>query len=338
MAGVPTMKALTSGLSWRSSRNLNDKDGSVVPWGSGVVGVPENGWLRVRNKFLPMQVNGVQIMLSQRFVVGNAAMKAINPGLAYYRSKDWKDRDEEVAPWGSVVVGTLEGPWLKVGEKFLPIVLNGMQIIVAQSILTNDAEVQVESFPNCSEPKDTIVPPSNVSLPNGEDVCLEPEDTVVAPSNASLQNNQDIRGEPEGQAVAPHECSGQSDVVLALEHARVLVAHALKHARVDGHSRERQGDQSLEHSSVRVSADQHGVAHALLHARADESSERRAIQRKHLEPRGKARARAERVNTAGSCGSPPSPPRGSAFSPMPCSELPVQTLVFRKGAGPSGPR
>lgn len=64
-------------------------------------------------------------------VVDNTLLRATTPGLGYRRSMRLEDTEEaQYAPWGSTVAGVnLGNGWLQMGELYLPMSVNGKQVI-----------------------------------------------------------------------------------------------------------------------------------------------------------------------------------------------------------------
>jgi len=58
-----SLRAPTSGLGFRRSKQLQDYDSTAAPWGGFVLGYDEgDGWLRVEDRYLPMSVQGLQVL------------------------------------------------------------------------------------------------------------------------------------------------------------------------------------------------------------------------------------------------------------------------------------
>jgi len=68
------------------------------------------------------------------YVLDNKYAQSDSRGLSYRRSKDLEekiDSQTDGALWGSIVLGCDEGDgWLKVGHKYLPMIINGMPVIL----------------------------------------------------------------------------------------------------------------------------------------------------------------------------------------------------------------
>eukprot|EP00927_Polykrikos_kofoidii_P066412 TRINITY_DN6200_c0_g1_i3.p1 TRINITY_DN6200_c0_g1~~TRINITY_DN6200_c0_g1_i3.p1 ORF type:complete len:437 (-),score=90.51 TRINITY_DN6200_c0_g1_i3:446-1756(-) len=94
-------------------------------WAQSLVDADE--WLELQ---LPSNI--------ESFLVECDALRPTTKGLAFRRSKHLRDR-EEVVPgpdWGTVVDGVDEGDgWLKVEDFFLPMAMNGLQVISPQDDL-----------------------------------------------------------------------------------------------------------------------------------------------------------------------------------------------------------
>lgn len=65
------------------------------------------------------------------YVVDNTLLRATTVGLAYRHSKNVHDREHELLgpSWGSTVQGVVDGNWLKVGDFYLPIELEGTVVL-----------------------------------------------------------------------------------------------------------------------------------------------------------------------------------------------------------------
>lgn len=67
------------------------------------------------------------------YLVDNSALNVSAPGITYRLSKSLDDRDEDsaVVPWGTTCVGYDAGDgWLKVGDRFLPMEVQGIPVLV----------------------------------------------------------------------------------------------------------------------------------------------------------------------------------------------------------------
>jgi hypothetical protein len=69
------------------------------------------------------------------YLVDNSVLQNKNVhGVSYRLSKNLEDRASHSAAWGSIVAGHDEGDgWLKVGDKYLPIVFSNVQILIPQT-------------------------------------------------------------------------------------------------------------------------------------------------------------------------------------------------------------
>ncbi|CAK0856594.1 unnamed protein product [Prorocentrum cordatum] len=70
----------------------------------------------------------------QAYLVDNRALRASTQGLGYRKSKDLDDKDgEKLAEWFTTVEGVEEsGGWIRVGDRFLPLQLNGVTVMTLQ--------------------------------------------------------------------------------------------------------------------------------------------------------------------------------------------------------------
>mmetsp|Transcript_77847 Transcript_77847/g.146991 ORF Transcript_77847/g.146991 Transcript_77847/m.146991 type:complete len:530 (+) Transcript_77847:55-1644(+) len=120
--------ARTHGLSLRSSKSMEDKHMKLIQWGHAVHGVDEgDGWLNVNGLYLPFVVDGKPVIAKEQYSVCNRELGATTNGLAFRHSQDLKDKVEDhLALWGSRVSGVQEGDWLRVGDKYLPMSVNGV--------------------------------------------------------------------------------------------------------------------------------------------------------------------------------------------------------------------
>ena len=69
------MQAENVGVGYRRSKDLDNRDSELAPWGCPVVGIDcQDGWLAVEHRFLPIYIRGVQVLFRER---GQAATKKI---------------------------------------------------------------------------------------------------------------------------------------------------------------------------------------------------------------------------------------------------------------------
>jgi len=145
------LQAVTGGLGYRDTKDMADKskDKAVIEWGQVVQGVDGgDGWLKVGQHFLPMTIGEERVVtlapqntaigqsdvhtaaLPGRYLIANSALQAVTNGLGYRDSKDMADKSNNMAiEWGQVVEGVDEGDgWLKVGQHFLPMTLEGERV------------------------------------------------------------------------------------------------------------------------------------------------------------------------------------------------------------------
>lgn len=131
------LRATTAGLAYRNRKQLDDWDMNVTPptWGSTVKGLDcGDGWLRVGEHYLPTHVNGLQVLTLKQYFINNAELQAATSGVVYRCSKQLEDRDTNLTTahphWGDFVAGIDEGDgWLKVGDRYLPIEVDGIKVI-----------------------------------------------------------------------------------------------------------------------------------------------------------------------------------------------------------------
>lgn len=61
----------------------------------------------------------------------NRELNAKNPGIACRASKDMNDRMDEEVLWGNIVTGVDDGDgWLRMVQRYLPMVLDGQSVLV----------------------------------------------------------------------------------------------------------------------------------------------------------------------------------------------------------------
>jgi len=128
------------GIVYRFSKQLEDVDASATAvWGVVVSGVDEgDGWLRVGERYLPMEFGGTQVLMPRErseYLVDNSQLRTNMAGLAYRFSKRLEDTDPREVPaggppFGSTVTGVdLGDGWLKVGDRFLPMEIHGSRVL-----------------------------------------------------------------------------------------------------------------------------------------------------------------------------------------------------------------
>lgn len=75
-------------------------------------------------------------LIAAEYVVDNSELQAKTDGLGYRSYKSIDDHSRAGAPWGTSVVGTDEGDgWVRVGEYYLPMVMNGARVLIRQEAL-----------------------------------------------------------------------------------------------------------------------------------------------------------------------------------------------------------
>lgn len=88
----------------------------------------DDGWSRMDNSRPKVDAT----VDPHLYYVDNRSLRSTTQGLGYRLSKlmDHKDGNE-LAPWGTVVVGTFDGDgWVRVGHRFLPIEFNGHVVLI----------------------------------------------------------------------------------------------------------------------------------------------------------------------------------------------------------------
>ena len=66
----------------------------------------------------------------ETFWADNTFLQAENAGVGYRLSKDLDNRDSGLAPWGCPIVGIdCKHGWFAVEDRFLPIVIRGVQVL-----------------------------------------------------------------------------------------------------------------------------------------------------------------------------------------------------------------
>jgi len=128
------------GLVYRYSKRLDDVDSSATAvWGVTVTGVDEqDGWVRVGERYLPIEINGIQVLTlkgSRVYFVDNRELQTDCSGLAYRFSKRLDDVDPRDGTaggpsFGSTVLGKdLGDGWLRVGDRYLPMEVAGARVL-----------------------------------------------------------------------------------------------------------------------------------------------------------------------------------------------------------------
>jgi len=128
------------GLVYRYTKRLDDVDsGATAVWGVTITGVDEgDGWVRVGERYLPIEVNGTQVLTlkgSKVYFVDNRELQSDCSGLAYRFSKRLDDVDPREGtaggpPFGSTVLGVdLGDGWLRVGDRYLPMEVGGARVL-----------------------------------------------------------------------------------------------------------------------------------------------------------------------------------------------------------------
>lgn len=129
------------GIAYRFSKAVEDMDMSATAiWGIVVTGTDEgDGWLRVGNRYLPMAVNGVEVLTPKdatEFIVDNRQLQSNAAGLAYRFSRNLEDKDLREGPvggppFGTIVLGVDMGDgWVKVRNRFLPMEIDGARVLL----------------------------------------------------------------------------------------------------------------------------------------------------------------------------------------------------------------
>lgn len=73
------------------------------------------------------------------YLVDNSSLAFDCDGLAYRMSMNSDDKASQVAMWGTIVYGTVASKdWLRVGEGFLPLHLQGMPVLVSLNAVAKD--------------------------------------------------------------------------------------------------------------------------------------------------------------------------------------------------------
>lgn len=127
----------TKGLHFRVQKNLEAKHpeaGCVAPWGTIVTGEEDEGFLKCGNTWLPMELDQKPVIIkgASLYLIDNTIFQAKTHGLHFRLEKklDNKSDAKHIAPWGSVVTGVDEKDgWLRVGQHFLPMKLNGVPVV-----------------------------------------------------------------------------------------------------------------------------------------------------------------------------------------------------------------
>jgi len=131
------------GLEYCLSMSTDHTSGIFESWGHHVHGCEESlGWIRVRDKYLPMFQNGVPVLdplcPEKLFLIDNSELKARTAGVGFRLSRKMDDRDvaEALAVWGMKLRGVQTGPdWVRIGTRYLPTHLDGHLVVIE---LTDD--------------------------------------------------------------------------------------------------------------------------------------------------------------------------------------------------------
>jgi len=122
---VQPRKSRSAGVGFRRSKRLDDKlENQQLNYGEVIQGTDAgNGWLQcelevgVRTAFLPMKVQGVQVLLEEAPHIWRATKGKLNskaPGIGFRRSKRLEDRvEDEILNYGEATYGVQEGDWLR---------------------------------------------------------------------------------------------------------------------------------------------------------------------------------------------------------------------------------
>jgi len=148
------------GLQYYSSKQLNPGLSDLAKWGTTILASDEGeDWVRVGDKFLPKEVNYLPVLelqVTDSYLVFDALPEAEMPGLTYCLRKRLDCAMNATAKWGTIVHGTDEGDWVKVGDYYLPKEMQGAKVLIMQP---ND------DFVVCEAPAETDS--------GGIPVCLE---------------------------------------------------------------------------------------------------------------------------------------------------------------------
>lgn len=136
------LQATTQGILFRHSKSEADKvraDGSpLAKWDETVEGVDEgDGWLKVGAFYLPMKLEGVQVLTSvSYFLADNRILKATTQGMFFRFSMCEDDKvHDHLAKWDETLQGVDAGDgWLKVGAFYLPMMLQGVRVLTPVSV------------------------------------------------------------------------------------------------------------------------------------------------------------------------------------------------------------
>jgi hypothetical protein len=139
-----------AGLSYRFSKRMGDLDKEHFElYGTIIAGESQGDWLRVGDRYLPINVNGKTVLSLQSvsvdvsspdenknedtYLVVQPQINSSHKGISYRWSKKLTDRDVgHHAPYNSTVKGTDEGDgWIKVGDRYLPMQVDGKRVLVS---------------------------------------------------------------------------------------------------------------------------------------------------------------------------------------------------------------
>lgn len=155
------LNAATLGLAYRHTPRLDDgASGEWANWGDIVSGMlTEDGkWVRVGERFLPVQLNGANVLLRQTlWEVDNSELQDVSAGLAYRNSPSLDDKaNGDPVLWGDLVEGspTPDDAWLRVGAWYLPMRLGGVPVLRRRDPKSYDAAEDVASEEATGAPGD----------------------------------------------------------------------------------------------------------------------------------------------------------------------------------------
>lgn len=179
--------------------------GACMSWLRGGEAAPPCGRPRV-SRSLPPQGLGRE----RRYLVDNSRLRADTMGLALRTSKNLQDTEWRIAQsarWGEVVVGREEDDWLRVGDHYLPLTVEGVRVVVpvsAEEILSQAAGSGAGPSPSPS-PGGRATRGSALS---GKDA--EPQGSP-APSDkqVALTCVATVQGNPQEAAGRPGSSSGR---------------------------------------------------------------------------------------------------------------------------------
>jgi len=143
-----------------------------------------------------------------RYLVDNRELNAQNPGIACRASKNMSDRMDEEVLWGNVVTGVDEGDgWLRLMERYLPMVLDGQPALVPAANGPDLEDGRDREYIVDNTSCDSQSHMDSVSrLPHLVGAGAESVDPEVVEAEADLRGTQLLRRRPQEQEAGLYFC------------------------------------------------------------------------------------------------------------------------------------